>query len=32
MLEHVAEPLPRFKARMADGFQGLEALTFTFGR
>jgi hypothetical protein len=32
MLERFAETSPRFKARMAGVFQGLEGLTFTFGQ
>ena len=32
MLERIAETSPRFKARMAGVFQGLEGLTFTFGQ
>jgi hypothetical protein len=32
MLARVAETSPRFKARMAGVFQGLEGLTFTFGQ
>lgn len=32
MLERIAETSPRFRARMAGVFQGLEGLTFTFGQ
>jgi hypothetical protein len=32
MLERIVETSPRFKARMAGVFQGLEGLTFTFGQ
>ena len=32
MTGRIAEPSPRFKARMAGLFEALEGLTFTFGQ